>query len=82
MTILGHRWQFLKMFYTNICIVNMDSNDKLKEIDVKNRACYSFDHIIKTEDFHLDNILVDQKSYESTLVYNISHKTLIDGKPD
>ena len=25
----------------------MDSNDKLKEIDVTNRACYSFDHIIK-----------------------------------
>ena len=48
MTILGHRWQFLKMFYTNICIINMGSNDKLKEIDVTNRACYSFDHIIKS----------------------------------
>ena len=38
----------------------MESNDKLKEINVKNRVFYYFDDIIKIEDFDLDNILVDE----------------------
>ena len=38
----------------------MDS--KLKEINIKNRMCYYFDDIIKTVDFNLDNILIDEKS--------------------
>ena len=37
--------------------------------------------IIKIEDFNLDNILIDEKSKESILVYKISCKTLIDSKP-
>ena len=52
----------------------MGSNNKLKEIDIKNRAFYYFDGMIKTEDFDLDNILIDEKSYETILVYNISYK--------
>ena len=51
--------------------MKLESNDKLKEIDIKNRTYYCFDHIIKTEDFELDNILIDEKSYENILVYNI-----------
>ena len=35
-----------------------------KKNNIKNRACYYFDDIIKIEDFHLDNILIDEKSYE------------------
>ena len=35
---------------------------------------------MKIEDFDLDNILIDEKSYESNLVYNISY-SLIDSKP-
>ena len=58
----------------------MDSNDKLKEIDVKNRRCYYFDDIIKVEDFNLDIILIYEKSFESILVCNISYKTFIDAK--
>ena len=27
----------------------MESNDKLKEINIKNRMCYYFDYIIKIE---------------------------------
>ena len=38
----------------------MESNDELKEIDIKNRACYHFDDIIKIEDFDLDNILIGE----------------------
>ena len=58
----------------------MESNDKLKEIDIKNRTCYYFDDIIKIEVADLDNILIDEKSYENTLVYNISYKSSIDSK--
>ena len=43
----------------------MESNDKLKEIDIKNGTCYYFDDIIKIEYFYLDNILIDEKSYKN-----------------
>ena len=59
----------------------MEINDELKEINAKNCMCYYFDDIIKFEDFHLDNILIDKKSYENILVFNISYKTLIGAKP-
>ena len=59
----------------------MESNDKLKEIDIKNCICYYFDDIIKIEDFHLDSILIDEKSYENNLVCIILYKSLIDSKP-
>ena len=59
----------------------MESNDKLKEIDIKNCTCYYFDYKTETEDFDLDNILADEKSYGNILVYNISYKSLIDSKP-
>ena len=59
----------------------MESNDKLKEVDIKNRARFYFDDINKIEDFDLDNILIDKKSYRNILFYNISYKSLIDYKP-
>ena len=59
----------------------MESNDKLKDIDIKNCTCYYFDDIIKIEYFYLDNILIDEKSYKNILVYNIFYKSLIDSKP-
>ena len=53
----------------------MESNDKLKEIDIKNCICYYFNDIIRVEDFYF-NILFDEKSYEYTckniLIYDIS----------
>ena len=52
----------------------MDSNDELKEMNIKNRTSYYFDDIIKIEDFNLDNILINEKSYENILVYNIHTK--------
>ena len=55
----------------------MESNDKLKEIDIKNFTSYYLDDIIKIEDVDLDDILIDEKSYENYLVYNISYKNLI-----
>ena len=59
----------------------MVSNDKLKEINIKNRLCYYFNDMIKIEDFDFDNILLDEKSYENILIYDISYKILIDAKP-
>ena len=37
------------------------------------RACYYFDDIIKLEDFDIDSILIDIKSHENILIYDISH---------
>ena len=59
----------------------MESNDELKEIDIKDCIWYYFNDIIKTEDFDFDNILIDEKSYENILVDNISYKSLIESKP-
>ena len=60
--------------------IKIESNDKLKEIDIKTRTCYYFDDITETKDFDLDNIVVDEKSYENILVPDISYKSLIDSK--
>ena len=54
----------------------MKRNDELKEIDIENRKCYYFDNIIKIEDFDLNNILIDEKSYKHILAYNISYYVL------
>ena len=46
----------------------MESKDKLKEIDIKNRTCYLFDDIIKDADIYFSDILLDKKLYENILV--------------
>ena len=48
---------------------------------IKNHMCYYFNDIIKLEDFDLVNILIDKKSLENSLIYDISYKTLIGPKP-
>ena len=53
----------------------------MKRIDNKNSACYCFHDIIKIEDFDFENILLDEKLYENTLVYNFSYNNLIGAKP-
>ena len=59
----------------------MKNNEKLKEINIKDRTCYYFDDIIKFEDFDIDSILIDEKSYQNDSVFNISYKTLIGARP-
>ena len=34
----------------------MESNNELKEIDIKNCTCYYFNDIFKIEDLNFDNI--------------------------
>ena len=55
-------------------------NNEIEKGHIKNRTCYYFEDIIKKEDFDLDNILMDEKSHENILIYDISYKTLIDPK--
>ena len=40
----------------------METDDKLKESDIKNLTFYYFDGIIKVKDFDFSNILKDEKS--------------------
>ena len=40
----------------------MNSNNGLKEIDIKNRTCYYFSDIMSIEYFDFDNILIDENS--------------------
>ena len=56
-------------------------NNEFKEVRIKNHTRYYFNDIIKLGDIDLDNILIDKKSYENILIYDISYKTLIDPKP-
>ena len=53
----------------------MESNNELKEIDIKNCTCYYFDDIMNIGAFNFNNILLDKKSYEKSyeniLIYDI-----------
>ena len=49
----------------------------LKKVSIKNSTSYYFDDIIKFVDFYF---LLDEKSYEQTLIYEISYKTLLGAK--
>ena len=59
----------------------MESRNGLKEIDIKNRACYYFDDIINGTDINFSNVLLDKKLYENISVYDISYKTSTGPKP-
>ena len=51
---------------------------KVKEIDIKKRTYYFFDDIINIENFDLNNIKIDEKSYESILICYIGYVTIKD----
>ena len=50
----------------------MESKDKLKETDIKNRTSYYFDDTIRNLDIDFDNTLLNEKShrnkYENILI--------------
>ena len=50
-------------------------NNEFKKIRINNCKCYCFDDIIKLEDFDIDDILIDEKSHENILIYEIWYKT-------
>ena len=45
----------------------MESKDKLKEINIKNRTCYYFDDILRVIENDFNNILLHEKSYKKFL---------------
>ena len=46
------KWKIIGSFiYINKYIINVESNDKLKENVIKNRTCYYFEGIIKIKDW-------------------------------
>ena len=55
-------------------------NNKFKKVRIKNRKCFYYDDIVKLKYFDLDNILIDIKSQENILIFDISCKTLTDQK--
>ena len=50
-------------------------NNEFKKIRINNCKCYCFDDIIKLEDFDIDDILIDEKSHENILIYEVWCKT-------
>ena len=59
----------------------MESNNELIEIDIKNCMCYYCDDIMRVVDIKFYKILLDKKSNENFLTYDISYKTFIGTKP-
>ena len=59
----------------------MKSINELKEIDIKNLACYHFDDIIKDRDSYLVDILLVEKLYEYISFFDIPCKTSTGPKP-
>ena len=57
----------------------MESNDELKEIDIKHCACYYSDDI-RVGDFGFNNVLLSSKLFENTLIYDISYKTFVSAR--
>ena len=49
----------------------MENKNEFNKINTKNRTCYYFDDIMEVEDINVDRILLDEKSFENILVYNI-----------
>ena len=56
-------------------------NNEFSKVRIKNCECYYFDDIIILEDFDSDYTLINKKSEETILIYNISYNTLIGSKP-
>ena len=78
--------KYYPQFFLNNCLIvcmkyKMDSKDKLKEIDIKNHACYYFDDIINCIGINFSVILLIEKLYKNISVYDFSYKTSTFPKP-
>ena len=49
---------------------------KVKDIDIKNRTYYFFNDIINIENFDLNNIKIDEKSYKDIFINYIGYVTI------
>ena len=55
-------------------------SNEIKDIDIKNRTCYSFKYIINIKNFDPNNIKIDEKSYKNILIYYIAYVIIKDSK--
>ena len=55
-------------------------SNKVKDIDIKNRAYYFFNDIIRIKFFDPNNIKIDEKSYKIVFIYYIGYVTIKDLK--
>ena len=55
-------------------------NNKVKDIDTKNRKYYFFNDIINIKNFDPNNVKTDEKSYKNILMYYIGYMTIKDSK--
>ena len=51
-------------------------SNKIKYINIKNRTYYFFNDIIDIENFDLNNIKIDEKSYKDIAIYYIGYVTI------
>ena len=51
-------------------------SNKVKDINIKNRAKYFFNDIINIENFDPKNMKIDEKSYKNILIYYIGYVTI------
>ena len=58
--------------FSHVNNIKMENN-KFENSRIKKFICYYFNDMIKFEDLDFDNILIDEKSYENILIYNISY---------
>ena len=59
----------------------MESNDKLKETDIKKWTCYYLGGIININDLALDNISIEKKNTKYFNLWYRTQKTPYGGKP-
>ena len=63
----------------------MESENELKETDIKNCTCYYFANIVKAIDINFNYILLDEKlhkeNYKNILIHDILYKTSTGAKP-
>ena len=53
-------------------------NNKIKDIDIKNRACYFFNDMINIKHFDTNNIKKDKKSHKNIPIYYTGYVTIKD----
>ena len=58
----------------------LKKSNKIKDIDIKNRAYYFFEDIINMKNFDSNNIKINEKSNKSILIYHIEYVTIKDSK--
>ena len=51
-------------------------SNKVKDIDIKNHTYYFFNDIINIENFNLNSIKTDEKSFKNILIYYIGYVTI------